>query len=238
VSARDDADDVKAAGTSRPGRPSAVLALGLVLACAAGSVDAGSLAGSPHDLTRSASYLCEVCHVPLMFGQDAAWVPSWSRDRAGIGFPVYGVPPASPGASELPHENQWPGASTRLCLSCHDGLNASPVLYGGTSQSRGLHHAVTRSGIAPADLVRPPVRGTDLINGHPVFVPYPAQPLAASFHSPPTSSGWGGASPRAVKLVAGWVECVSCHNVHDPAFKPFLRRSNAGSALCLTCHKT
>jgi predicted CXXCH cytochrome family protein len=215
-----------------------VLALVLLLAGAAQAVAASSIVGSPHDLTRTTPYLCEVCHVPQLSGQDAAWLPSWSRDRAGLGFAVYGVQPASPGASESPHENQWPGASTRLCLSCHDGLTASPVLYGGASQSRALHHAVNRSGIAPDDLVRPPVRGTDLINGHPVFVPYPGQPVAVGFHAPPSSSGWGGASPRAIKLVAGWIECVSCHNVHDPAFKPFLRKSNAGSAMCLTCHKT
>jgi predicted CXXCH cytochrome family protein len=215
-----------------------VLALVLLLAGAAQAVAASSIVGSPHDLTRTTPYLCEVCHVPQLSGQDAAWLPSWSRDRAGLGFAVYGVQPASPGASESPHENQQPGASTRLCLSCHDGLTASPVLYGGASQSRALHHAVNRSGIAPDDLVKPLVRGTDLINGHPVFVPYPGQPVAVGFHAPPSSSGWGGASPRAIKLVAGWIECVSCHNVHDPAFKPFLRKSNAGSAMCLTCHKT
>jgi predicted CXXCH cytochrome family protein len=32
------------------------------------------------------------------------------------------------------------------------------------------------------------------------------------------------------------LECGSCHNVHDNTAAPFLRKSNAASALCKTCH--
>jgi predicted CXXCH cytochrome family protein len=32
------------------------------------------------------------------------------------------------------------------------------------------------------------------------------------------------------------MECSTCHNVHDKAIEPFLRMSNAGSAMCLRCH--
>lgn len=32
------------------------------------------------------------------------------------------------------------------------------------------------------------------------------------------------------------VECSSCHDPHTDAIATFLRRSNAGSAVCLTCH--
>lgn len=33
------------------------------------------------------------------------------------------------------------------------------------------------------------------------------------------------------------VECASCHDPHKTDYGTFLRKSNAGSALCLTCHK-
>ncbi|MBI3593131.1 MAG: hypothetical protein HY099_06610 [Nitrospirae bacterium] len=37
-------------------------------------------------------------------------------------------------------------------------------------------------------------------------------------------------------MFSGRVECPSCHDPHDPSRNTFLRKSNAGSALCLTCH--
>ncbi len=32
------------------------------------------------------------------------------------------------------------------------------------------------------------------------------------------------------------VECASCHEPHNPFYGTFLRRSNAASTLCTTCH--
>lgn len=32
------------------------------------------------------------------------------------------------------------------------------------------------------------------------------------------------------------VECASCHDPHNTTNGTFLRRTNAGSGLCLTCH--
>ncbi|HMD49188.1 MAG TPA: cytochrome c3 family protein, partial [Bryobacteraceae bacterium] len=44
----------------------------------------------------------------------------------------------------------------------------------------------------------------------------------------------------AVQLVAGKIECTTCHDPHvpnnDPALPMFLVRSNSGSAICLACH--
>jgi predicted CXXCH cytochrome family protein len=41
---------------------------------------------------------------------------------------------------------------------------------------------------------------------------------------------------HTVPLYTAKVECGSCHNVHDPQYPGFLRKSNAASALCTTCH--
>lgn len=66
--------------------------------------------------------------------------------------------------------------------------------------------------------------GPDLRNDHPVSMDYP---VGNSNYRTPS----GG-----VKLFEGKVECPSCHSVHDPTNTPFLRISNSGSAMCLTCH--
>jgi len=61
---------------------------------------------------------------------------------------------------------------------------------------------------------------------------YPTPAQDAAFHTPPDPiNGWPN-----VKLFAGKVECPTCHAVHDPGIQPFMRTSNAGSQLCLTCH--
>ena len=60
----------------------------------------------------------------------------------------------------------------------------------------------------------------------------PMAGLGSRFRTPPDPQrGWSDA-----RLFNGKVECSSCHLVHDPSIPPFLRKSNAGSQLCLTCH--
>lgn len=75
--------------------------------------------------------------------------------------------------------------------------------------------------------------GNDLRDDHPISLLY-ADTLAGDsfFNTPPDAdNGWSD-----IKLYEGRVECPSCHNPHDPDNVPFLRKSNDGSALCLTCH--
>lgn len=194
---------------------------------------AQGIRGSPHDLASSAgsagASVCEFCHVPRVAGRALAVAPLWSRDSGSVGFSVYGVSPGSADSFDDGDERSgWPGASTRLCLSCHDGLRARSVLYAGPNRL-GMRHTIDRRDEAG-------VRGSNLIDGHPVFMPYPARG-DPRFEAPPGRDGWGAGSPRDVKLIGGRVECVSCHEAHDPAIKPFLRRSNAGSAMCRTCHR-
>ncbi|MCM2251956.1 MAG: cytochrome c3 family protein [Ramlibacter sp.] len=99
--------------------------------------------------------------------------------------------------------------------------------------------------------------GTDLRNDHPVGVRFPTAGPGVDFN-PPTAArpgmkwfdanGNGRPDTREVRLYDSGdgheVECASCHDPHGvpsggagSAFNPtFLRVSNAGSALCLTCH--
>ena len=86
--------------------------------------------------------------------------------------------------------------------------------------------------------------GDDLTNDHPI---------GFSYDDVLSLENVGGLKlhPRASAVAAGIrffgpsnrVECSSCHNPHayysdtdSPELKPFLVKSNSGSALCLACH--
>lgn len=97
---------------------------------------------------------------------------------------------------------------------------------------------------------------TDLTNDHPVGVTYPATGPDVDFNATTAASGSiaffdngnGKLDPADVRLYntgGGYeVECASCHDPHGvPSagagsvnIRSFLRKSNDGSALCLTCH--
>lgn len=123
------------------------------------------------------------------------------------------------------------------CLACHS-TNAPPIL-GGTATDFTLFAI-----------------GLDLTNDHPVGVELPVNGAGTNFNTPTAvqpSIQWfdtdadtrpdsdeirfydTGTGPR--------VECASCHDPHGVApggsgtiNKSFLRISNDGSAVCLTCH--
>ena len=204
----------------------------------------GTVIGSRHDLsTAGTPQVCEFCHTPHLANTNIQ-APLWNRAETTQVFKLYGSPTMNVAVGQ-------PLASSRLCLSCHDGVNASTVVHGNTVSTK--HDLVKPPGSPPPDMTSQPncerchsdlygrrrtlVLGTDLSNDHPVSMPYPTPAQDPAFKVPTDlQKGWGGLSPNDVKLYAGWVECGSCHNVHDNDQAPFLRKSNASSALCTTCH--
>jgi predicted CXXCH cytochrome family protein len=81
--------------------------------------------------------------------------------------------------------------------------------------------------------------GIDLSDDHPISFLYDGALATAdgSLHDPTTAnSGLGGTIDEDM-LFGGILQCASCHDVHNQGgFGNLLRVSNAGSALCLTCH--
>lgn len=98
---------------------------------------------------------------------------------------------------------------------------------------------------------------TDLTNDHPVGIHFPAAGPGVDFNQPTRvqgaityfdTDGNGRLDAKNVRLYDSGkgpsVECASCHDPHGvPTSGPgsaiaptFLRISNTGSALCLTCH--
>lgn len=74
--------------------------------------------------------------------------------------------------------------------------------------------------------------GTDLSNDHPIAVTYNTA-LDPAFNA--ILNGKVGVLPL-YGAGKNQVECGTCHNVHNNTIDPFLRATNTGSALCLTCH--
>ncbi|GBE34120.1 doubled CXXCH motif [bacterium BMS3Bbin06] len=200
----------------------------------------GSVVGSKHDLSSSSTpEVCVFCHTPH-FASTTINAPLWNRKIGPVTFTPYQSPTMDTACASPPS-----GVSL-ACLGCHDGVNSD-------NDKHDLLNAPGSGGIPDTTSYPNCARchptiygypdnsyiwlGVDLSDDHPISMPYPTPAQDPQFNTPPDAQkGWGGISPTDVKLYSGKVECPSCHNVHDPDVSPFLRKSNAGSVLCTTCH--
>jgi predicted CXXCH cytochrome family protein len=193
----------------------ALAALAMVPAVSFGA----TIAGSVHDLSGqgwgpAGDQICVFCHTPHN-ALAPQLVPLWNHAATTSVFMLY----TSASLNAAPGQ---PAGVSKACLSCHDGTVALDS-YGANAGT----HFITGS----------PLLGTDLSNDHPVSFTYDAALVTADGGGlvTPESASWVDAGQTA-PLYAAKLECGSCHNVHDPQFGDFLRKSNAASALCLTCH--
>ena len=183
---------------------------------------AQGIAGSAHDFStqtwNSSGEICIVCHTPHN-GTVIPDAPLWNHELTTATFTLYSSP--SLDATDLGQ----PAASSKLCLSCHDGTVALEN-FGGTTTGTNFIDATHNL-------------TTDLSDDHPISFTYDAT-LASTdgglFDPTTASSGLGGTIQQDM-LLANQVQCASCHDVHNSAGNSFLLvKDNAGSALCLTCH--
>ncbi len=174
------------------------------------------ITGSAHDFSGdgfSGGRICVVCHA-THDGNLVSNAPLWNHDTSVGPWTMY-TSPTIDGTIDAS-----PSGVSLLCLSCHDGTVAVDSFGGATGTTF----------VTGAELV-----GTDLANDHPISITYAGDgDLAASTAA---SGIVGGTTIDADMLFAGKVECASCHDVHN-AFNValLLKKSNASSALCLTCH--
>lgn len=185
--------------------------------------------------------ICVWCHTPHFANTGFTGAPLWNKATPSGTYTMYGTTIAgtTPDAT--------PNGVTKACLSCHDGVNAinslvnqagaGGVVAAGTNVAFGLTPlgtAVLMTGTATKI-------GQTLADDHPVSILYTAG--KASLKA--TTTVFGTATLAAL-LRSGKVECSSCHDPHTAsgdttgqgttAGALFLRLSNAGSALCLSCH--
>jgi predicted CXXCH cytochrome family protein len=188
---------------------------------AAAQLAGAQLAQSVHDFSapgQAPTEVCRPCHTPQN-GPTSLPIVLWNREPAPGAYTVY----ESPTMNALIGQ---PKGVSKTCLSCHDGTVATASFKG----------AVSNTLIGPANL------GTDLSNDHPVSFTYNDALAVADgeLHSPTTqSSGLGGtiASDMLFGSDNSQLECASCHDVHNASNQEYLLvKSNARSALCMTCH--
>jgi len=180
--------------------------------------------GSAHDFVGTAWYgaedeICIACHTPHNSETSVTNAPLWNHQLSVATYTTYTSP-------TMDAQTQQPRGPTKLCLSCHDGTVALDN-FGGKVGTTNINES--------ANL------GIDLSNDHPVSVEWKHQDLITS-GAFCTNCHFG--APREVVFFRPggsgpiWIECATCHDVHNKTNHPkLLRKSMVGSELCLTCHE-
>lgn len=165
---------------------------------------------------------CLYCHAPHS-GVGPTNGALWSQTLSVQTYAAYS-------STTLRNSTQQPamGASSSLCLSCHDGTVAV-----GQTQPYGPQ-SMTGS-MSSSDMF-----GANLQGSHPFSLKLPmvdAPDLLPSL----TATHTTGDLTNAVKLVGNNVECTSCHSPHVQAIdlmsQNFLVRDSSNGQLCLACHE-
>ncbi len=185
-----------------------------------------AISGSAHDFsgdTWSGGQTCGICHTPHSASSTIA--PLWNHTLSAAVYTLYSSPSLNAAVGQ-------PSASSKACLSCHDGTVALDSFGGSTSGTSFL----TGSDNLTADIS----------NDHPVSFAYNAALAATDGElfdpTAKTVAVLGGKSITDGMLIGGNLECGSCHDVHagkgdaGVSGNHLLIVNNTGSALCLTCH--
>ena len=195
----------------------------------AGDAFAG-LAGSKHDLTRDGetSYtqdsgaVCTFCHIP--HGGGTQRTPVWMKGMKAKPveqYPLYAWEPAQE-VKKLAR----PGASSLVCLSCHDGAIGGNMDYRSEAGYAGKRTRRAGSAYDPLAGYEP---AAYLSGDHPAGITY--DPPGAGL------TGLDDARKKKVRLFGeqeDQVECASCHNPHTTGH-PFILHKPINE-LCSTCH--
>lgn len=187
------------------------------------TVALGDITGTAHDFSASGwnttGEICVVCHTPHDADISVASAPLWNHQVTSSSYTLYS-------SDTLTATVGQPDGVSKLCLSCHDGSVALDSFAGASGS--------TFMTTSDAGYV-----GTDLSDDHPISFVYDDALASADgglFPPTTTSSGLVGTIDEDL-LFGNKLQCGSCHDPHGvTGVAKFLVKSNAGSALCLTCH--
>jgi len=198
-----------------------LIGCGGLLGPSASAIAQGSIARTVHNLTpsgpgtqteRSPTGLCVFCHTPHNSNPTQAL---WNRNMSGVTYQLYA-------SSSMQATVQQPTGSSRMCLSCHDGIIAMSNVWTplpGSTMTLGA-------------LTGPTVVGNDLRNTHPISFVYDSA-LAAKRGNLLDPIGLAKTLPLDASRQ---LQCTTCHNPHESRYPNFLRMDNSSDALCLVCH--
>jgi len=214
--------------SAHPSRNQRFAAILLTAALAGAGVchGAGTIAGTPHDLSTrgwGTTELCKFCHTPHLAQAAVQAAPLWNHRTTTVNYNMYNSATFKGAASQ-----QQPGPASKLCLSCHDGTVAVDAFANGGALQTGTHFMTSTNLVGT---------GGSLANDHPIAFNYDAALATADPQLVVPADASYVDSAHTIPLFASKLECASCHATHDNTYTKFLRISNAGSALCLKCHK-
>ena len=219
-----------------------------------------TIAFGPHDFSAGSAIrntdasingqTCVFCHTPHM---GSVSVPLWNRSSSVATYQVYA---SSTMDAAAPTSAAIQSSVSGACMSCHDGSIAIDVLTNLSGVAHAVTVAFTRQATAKATYgnngtgtnniltAGSPFLGTDLRNDHPITIIYetsraatPTEFVTQAITGTKITVGATNPLPLfGASTATATVECASCHNPHNNSLGNFLRKSNAGSALCLTCH--
>lgn len=227
----------------------------LTIAVTLGLASTSAMAGiknTKHDLSvgstnmggtigGGSNQICIYCHTPH---NAVPAIPLWNRGGATNTFSFYSSP------SMKLHQGvktAFETTSTSLqCMSCHSGVDGLGALIAnkGGEPAAALTGANVGGNIS-ADKIAAgnALLGTSLTNDHPVNIRMVNGTAGLNNTSATNYIKGAGATALTTALplfkgTAGdnYIECGSCHSVHDNTNLKFLRTSNKGSVLCLACH--
>jgi len=186
----------------------------------------GPKAAAP--LAGGTDRICIFCHTPH---SGTPGTPLWSRpDTSMTGFPLYAQPLAIKGQTGQPGDIgladaksrsgytddgsvTYPNGSSRLCLSCHDGVTAINILNDNTTIAMAGGDFVTGTAVI------------DLSTTHPISFIYNDNVLttdvlpargAGTYQLPPAYQTPPGVSNVDVPLDGmNRMQCTTCHDPHD-----------------------
>lgn len=202
----------------------AVLALVLIATPAL----AVSIKNTKHDLSSlntlgsgsNVDEVCVFCHTPHASNTVVTDAPLWNRSDYTTTLIAYSSSSMDATIDTLADSD------APLCLSCHDTGTVAGALFNPPNKLGATAVSVTATVGTNAMI------GANLKNDHPIGFSYAdvagqTNEFIAAPAAPIDFFGTGGDEM--------W--CSSCHDVHDNANVPFLRINNAGSNLCVACHK-
>ncbi len=186
--------------------------------------------------------ICVFCHTPHKSSGEG---PLWNRKASSVSFfkhyssPTLAIDdPAVRGASEYGQ----PNGSTRLCLSCHDGVTALGAVFATPIDPYNqypIHFLDVKTGISGPDVHLP---YETYSSHHPVSFKYNAT-VRNILTSPPYNKTEYWYSPaNGVKLDRyERMQCTTCHDPHQDksdspsSLTPFWV-SKTYAEVCRSCH--